>query len=87
VGLCFFYSPLSNPGQLGITSDLPYTAADGTRLRKLQGDLLANEAGHFPVGYEGLFSEWLTSGKSLVVVIETDGRVVAFGGINAMQRK
>jgi GNAT superfamily N-acetyltransferase len=46
-----------------------------------------NEAGHFPVGYDGLFAEWLTSGKSLVVVIETDGRVVAFGGINAMQRK
>jgi GNAT superfamily N-acetyltransferase len=46
----------------------------------------ANEAGHFPVGYDGLFAAWLTSGKSLVVVIETDGHVVAFGGINAMQR-
>jgi hypothetical protein len=39
------------------------------------------------VGYDGLFAEWLTSGKSLVIVIETDGRIVAFGGINAMQRK
>ena len=47
----------------------------------------ANEAGHFPAGYDGLFYEWLTSGKSLVVVIETEGGVVAFGGINAMQRK
>lgn len=47
----------------------------------------ANGAGHLPVGYDGLFAEWLTSGKSLVVVVETDDRVVAFGGINAMQRK
>jgi len=46
-----------------------------------------NEAAHFPVGYDGLFAEWLTSGKSLFVVIEKDSRVVAFGGINAMQRK
>ncbi len=46
-----------------------------------------NEVGHFPVGYDGLFAEWLTSGKSLVVVLETEDRVVAFGGINAMQRK
>jgi ribosomal protein S18 acetylase RimI-like enzyme len=46
-----------------------------------------NEAGHFPVGYDGLFAEWLRSGKSLFVIIETEGRVVAFGGINAMRRK
>jgi hypothetical protein len=46
-----------------------------------------NEAGHFPVGFDGLFGEWLMGGKSLVVVIETDDRVVAFGGINAIQRK
>lgn len=39
------------------------------------------------MGYDGLFVQWLTSGTSLVVVIETDGRVVAFGGINAMQRR
>ena len=46
-----------------------------------------NEAGHFPVGYDGLFAEWLRSRKSLFVIIEAEGRVVAFGGINAMQRK
>jgi len=39
------------------------------------------------VGYDGLFAEWLRSGKSLFVIIEAEGRVVAFGGINAMQRK
>src|ERR1700691_53381 len=39
VGLCFFFSPLSNSRQLGIASYLSYTAADRTGLRKLQSDL------------------------------------------------
>jgi GNAT superfamily N-acetyltransferase len=46
-----------------------------------------NEADNFPEGYEGLFTEWLVGKKSLAVAIETDGRLVAFGGINAMQKK
>jgi len=46
-----------------------------------------NEAAHFPVGYDGLFAEWLTSGKSLFVVIEKDSRVVAFGGIQRDAKK
>jgi len=47
----------------------------------------ANETDHFPLGYDGLFSESLTNGKSLVLVIESEGQVVAFGGISAIQRK
>jgi GNAT superfamily N-acetyltransferase len=46
-----------------------------------------NEAGHFPVGYEDYFAEWLAGKKSLVIAIEAEGRLVAFGGINALQRK
>ena len=62
----------------------PLTERDHERCKAIYQ---ANEAEHFPLGYESLFSESLTNGKSLVVVIEKEGRVVAFGGISAIQRK
>src|SRR5882724_7422314 len=41
----------------------------------------SNEANRFPPGYYGVYNEYLTSGRSLVLVVEKDSRVVATGGI------
>ncbi len=45
-----------------------------------------NEPTHFPSGYFPKFSEWLRNRRSLVLVVEQDGAIRAFGGINAQDQ-
>jgi N-acetylglutamate synthase-like GNAT family acetyltransferase len=41
-----------------------------------------NEPGRFPAGYFDYFSEWLLSGRDLVLVCDVAGEVRGFGGIS-----
>lgn len=45
-----------------------------------------NEPIHFPTGYFAQFSDWLRHRRSLIMVAEQEGAVLALGGVNAQEQ-